>query len=390
MGLKAALQGYGDRFRIVGEARSGKELFALLEREPCDLLITDFAMPGDNPDEDGLAMLARVREGWPQLPILVLTMLSNPALVQGMLATGVRGVVDKMAMTRELMLAIDMLKAGRVYLSERTRRQIEGGDETSALSPREAEVVRFLAQGVTVSEIARRTGRSVKTISQQKRDAMGKPRVSFREAFGKTVEHTYTHKKQSGGSGQFAEVKVIFERGEPGSGVVFSDEIVGGRVPREYIPAVEHAITVESREGQVAGYEVLDFKARLVDGKYHDVDSSALAFEIAGKACFREAHKLSNPKLLEPVMKLEVVTEADYLGDVIGDINRRRGSISDQGQRGTNAFVQGFVPLAEMFGYINFLRSATSGRGTFTMEFDHYEEVPASMVAKLMEKEGAK
>ena len=147
---------------------------------------------------------------------------------------------------------------------------------------------------------------------------------------------------------------------------------------------------VESREGQVAGYEVLDFKARLVDGKYHDVDSSALAFEIAGKACFREAHKMSNPKLLEPVMKLEVVTEADYLGDVIGDINRRRGSVSDQGQRGTNAFVQGFVPLAEMFGYINFLRSATSGRGTFTMEFDHYEEVPASMVAKLMEKEGSK
>ena len=219
---------------------------------------------------------------------------------------------------------------------------------------------------------------------------MGKPRVSFREAFGKAVEHTYTHKKQSGGSGQFAEVKIIFEPGEPGSGVVFSDEIVGGRVPREYIPAVEHAVMVESREGQVAGYEVLDFKARLVDGKYHDVDSSALAFEIATRACFREAHKLSSPKLLEPVMKLEVVTEADYLGDVIGDINRRRGSVSDQGQRGTNAFVQGFVPLAEMFGYINFLRSATSGRGTFTMEFDHYEEVPASMVAKLMEKEKTK
>ncbi|MFC3652310.1 elongation factor G [Dyella humi] len=216
---------------------------------------------------------------------------------------------------------------------------------------------------------------------------MGKPKVSFREAFGQTVEHTYTHKKQSGGSGQFAEVKMIFEPGEPGSGVVFSDEVVGGRVPREYIPAVEHAITVESREGQVAGYEVLDFKARLVDGKYHDVDSSALAFEIAGRACFREAQKMSKPKLLEPIMKLEVVTEADYLGDVIGDINRRRGSISEQGQKGTNAFVQGFVPLAEMFGYINFLRSATSGRGTFTMIFDHYEEVPASMVAKLMEKE---
>ncbi len=175
MGLKAALQSYGDRFRIVGEARSGKELFALLDREPCDLLITDFAMPGGKPDEDGLAMLSRLVDAWPALPILVLTMLSNPALVQGMLAAGVRGVVDKMAMTKELMLAIDMIKAGRTYLSERTRRQIEeGGEETGALSPREAEVVRFLAQGVTVSEIARRTDRSVKTISQQKRDAMRK------------------------------------------------------------------------------------------------------------------------------------------------------------------------------------------------------------------------
>ncbi|HEX7815228.1 elongation factor G [Dyella sp.] len=216
---------------------------------------------------------------------------------------------------------------------------------------------------------------------------MGKPKVSFREAFGQAVEHVYTHKKQSGGSGQFAEVKIIFEPGEPGSGVVFSDEVVGGRVPREYIPAVEHAIKVESRQGQIAGYEVLDFKARLVDGKFHDVDSSALAFEIAARACFREAQKMSKPKLLEPVMKLEVVTEPDYLGDVIGDINRRRGSISEQGQRGPSAFVQGNVPLAEMFGYINFLRSATSGRGNFTMEFDRYQEVPANMVATLMEKE---
>ena len=217
--------------------------------------------------------------------------------------------------------------------------------------------------------------------------SMGKPRVSFREAFGQTVEHTYTHKKQSGGSGQFAEVKMIFEPGEPGSGVVFSDEVVGGRVPREYIPAVEHAIKTESREGQIAGYEVVDFKARLIDGKFHDVDSSALAFEIATRQCFREAQKLSKPKLLEPIMSLEVVTEATYLGDVIGDINRRRGTITDQGQKGTSAFVQGFVPLSEMFGYINFLRSATSGRGNFSMIFDHYQEVPASMVDKLMEKE---
>jgi elongation factor G len=216
---------------------------------------------------------------------------------------------------------------------------------------------------------------------------MGKPKVSFREAFGGRVEHTYTHKKQSGGSGQFAEVKMIFEPGEAGSGVQFVDEIVGGRIPREYIPAVEFAIKSESQQGQIAGYEVVDFKARLIDGKYHDVDSSALAFEIAGKQMFREAHKMSRPKLLEPIMSLEVVTEADYLGDIIGDMNRRRGSVSEQGQRGPQAFVKGFVPLAEMFGYINFLRSATSGRGNFSMTFDHYAEVPANLVDKLMEKE---
>jgi elongation factor G len=216
---------------------------------------------------------------------------------------------------------------------------------------------------------------------------MGRPRVSFREAFGQTVEHIYTHKKQSGGSGQYAEVKMIFEPKEAGTGVEFSDEVVGGRIPREFIPAVEHAIVSECKRGQVAGYEVVDFKARLIDGKYHDVDSSALAFEIAGRACFREAHRASRPKLLEPIMKIEVVSEADYLGTIIGDINRRRGSVTDQGQKGNQVAVQGFVPLSEMFGYINFLRSSTSGRGTFTMEFDHYAEVPPSLVEKLMEKE---
>lgn len=216
---------------------------------------------------------------------------------------------------------------------------------------------------------------------------MGKPRVSFREAFGSVVERTYTHKKQSGGSGQYAEVKMIFEPLQPGTGVEFSDEIVGGRIPREFIPSVEYAIRTESKKGQVAGYEVVDFRARLIDGKYHEVDSSALAFEIAGRAMFREAHKASRPKLLEPVMRVEVVTESDYLGEIIGDVNRRRGQVTDQGQKGTQAFVQGFIPLAEMFGYINFLRSATSGRGTFTMEFDHYSEVPAGLVDKLIEKE---
>ncbi len=216
---------------------------------------------------------------------------------------------------------------------------------------------------------------------------MGKPKVSFREAFGMPVERIYTHKKQTGGSGQFAEVKMVFEPLEQGSGIEFKDQIVGGRIPREFIPAVEHAIRTESRIGQVAGYEVVDFRARLVDGKFHDVDSSALAFEIAGRHCFREAHKASKPKLLEPIMKVEVVTEASYLGDVIGDINRRRGQVTDQGQKGPQAYVQGLVPLAEMFGYINFLRSATSGRGTYTMEFDHYAQVPAGMVDKLLEKE---
>ncbi len=216
---------------------------------------------------------------------------------------------------------------------------------------------------------------------------MGRPRVSFREAFGGKVERTYTHKKQTGGSGQFAEVKMIFEPLGAGSGVEFSDEVVGGRIPREYIPAVEKAIQSERLRGQVAGYEVVDFRARLLDGKYHDVDSSALAFEIAGRACFREAHKASGPRLLEPIMKIEVVSEADYLGPIIGDINRRRGQVTDQGQKGNQVAVQGFVPLSEMFGYINFLRSSTSGRGTFTMEFDHYAEVPPGLVEKLMEQE---
>jgi elongation factor G len=216
---------------------------------------------------------------------------------------------------------------------------------------------------------------------------MGRPRVSFREAFGASVELVYTHKKQSGGSGQYAEVKMVFEPLPAGTGVEFSDEVVGGRIPREFIPSVEHAIVTECKRGQVAGYEVVDFRARLIDGKYHDVDSSALAFEIAGRACFREAHKASRPKLLEPIMKIEVVSEGDYLGTIIGDVNRRRGQVTEQGQKGNQATVQGFVPLSEMFGYINFLRSATSGRGTFTMEFAHYSEVPPGLVQKLMEAE---
>jgi elongation factor G len=219
---------------------------------------------------------------------------------------------------------------------------------------------------------------------------MGKPRVSYREAFGQRVEHIYTHKKQTGGSGQFAEVKMIFEPLEAGAGAQFSDEVTGGRVPREFIPSVNFGVMAQSKSGSIDGFEVVDFKATLVDGKYHDVDSNALTFEIAGRACFREAHKMSKPKLLEPMMRLAVDAPSEYLGDVIGDINRRRGQILDQGQKGAMATVEGHVPLSEMFGYINFLRSATSGRGTYTMEFSHYSEVPAGMVAKLLGAEEGK
>ena len=179
MGLKTSLQDYGNRLQVVGEARNGAELMVLLARVPCDLLITDFSMPSEDAEQDGLALISQLRETYPKLPILVLTMLSNPALVQSMMAAGVHGVVDKMAMTKELMLAIDMARVGRTYLSTRMRRQIESAlrpseDMVTAVSPREGEVIRFLAQGLTVSEVARRTGRSVKTISQQKRDAMRK------------------------------------------------------------------------------------------------------------------------------------------------------------------------------------------------------------------------
>jgi two-component system capsular synthesis response regulator RcsB len=177
-GLKTWLQDYGNRLEVVGEARNGAELMSLLGRVPCDLLITDFSMPSEDAEEDGLSLIHRLRESYPELPILVLTMLSNPALVQSMMAAGVQSVVDKMAMTKELMLAIDMARAGRTYLSIRMRQQIGSaarpGDDALPISPREGEVIRFLAQGLTVSEVARRTGRSVKTISQQKRDAMRK------------------------------------------------------------------------------------------------------------------------------------------------------------------------------------------------------------------------
>ncbi len=213
---------------------------------------------------------------------------------------------------------------------------------------------------------------------------MGKPQVAYREAFTQSVEHTYTHKKQTGGSGQFAEVKIVFEPLERGAGYQFEDETVGGSVPKEYIPSVDKGLQMQKEDGVLAGYPTVDFKARLVDGKYHDVDSNALTFEIAAKACFREAIRKASPIILEPVMKVEVVTPEDYLGDVIGDVNRRRGMIQGQLERGTNIAVEAFVPLNEMFGYIGQLRGMTSGRASYTMEFSHYEPVPRQVADEIV------
>jgi elongation factor G len=213
---------------------------------------------------------------------------------------------------------------------------------------------------------------------------VGKPQVAYRETITGRCEHIYTHKKQTGGSGQYAEIKVVFEPQERGAGFEFVDEIVGGSVPREFIPAVEYGIETQKEEGVLAGFPTVDFKATLIDGKYHDVDSSSIAFEIAARACFREGIKRANPILLEPVMKVEVVTPDNHLGDVIGDINRRRGQILEQLDRGTNLAVVAFVPLSEMFGYIGVLRSMTSGRATFTMEFDHYDPVPRNVADEVI------
>jgi elongation factor G len=208
---------------------------------------------------------------------------------------------------------------------------------------------------------------------------MGRPQVAYREAITRTVEHVYTHKKQTGGSGQYAEVKIIFEPRARGEGFEFIDKVVGGNVPREYIPSVGKGLEVQKEDGVLAGYPTVDFRATLVDGKYHDVDSNALTFEIAAKACFREAIKLAGPQLLEPVMKVEVVTPENHLGDVIGDLNRRRGTVVGQLERGGNIAVESTVPLSEMFGYIGQLRGMTSGRASYTMEFSHYEPVPRNV-----------
>jgi elongation factor G len=218
---------------------------------------------------------------------------------------------------------------------------------------------------------------------------MGRPQVAYRETITSTIEHVYTHKKQTGGSGQYAEVKIVFEPLARGEGFQFVDAIVGGSIPREYIPAVEGGLKTQKEDGVLASFPTVDFKATLVDGKYHDVDSSALAFEIAAKACFREAIRRATPVLLEPVMKVEVVTPENHLGDVIGDLNRRRGMILGQIDRGLMLAVEAHVPLSEMFGFIGDLRSMTSGRATFTMEFSHYEPVPRNVADEVIAKKAA-
>ena len=215
---------------------------------------------------------------------------------------------------------------------------------------------------------------------------MGEPQVAYRETITKPIQENYTHKKQTGGSGQFAEVWIKFEPLERGSGFIFEDKTVGGSVPREYVPAVEKGLRMQMDDGVLARFPTVDFKATLVDGSYHDVDSNALTFEIAAKAAFREAMKKAGPILLEPVMKVEVVTPGDYLGDVIGDINRRRGQIQEQLERGANIAVVSAVPLSEMFGYIGQLRAMSSGRASYSMEFSHYDPVPRNVADVVIEE----
>ena len=215
---------------------------------------------------------------------------------------------------------------------------------------------------------------------------IGAPQVAYREKLTRRVEQDYTHKKQTGGTGQFARVKIVFEPNEAGAGNVFESKVVGGSVPKEYVPGVEKGINSVMGAGILAGFPVVDVKATLIDGAFHDVDSSVLAFEIASRAAFREALQKGGSVLLEPIMKVEVVTPEDYTGSVIGDLNSRRGQIQGQDVRGNANVINAMVPLANMFGYVNQLRSFSQGRATFTMQFDHYEQVPAGEAAKVQAK----
>ena len=215
---------------------------------------------------------------------------------------------------------------------------------------------------------------------------VGAPQVAYRETISQTYEIDYTHKKQSGGSGQFARVKIRFEPLKPGEGYVFENTVVGGNVPKEYIPGVEKGLKAALETGVIAGFPCTDFKATLFDGAYHDVDSSTMAFEIAARAAFREGIAKAKPKLLEPIMKVEIVTPEDYMGDIIGDLNSRRGQVSGMDQRGNARVIDATVPLSAMFGYVNTLRSMSQGRAQYTMQFSHYAEVPANVAEEIKAK----
>jgi elongation factor G len=215
---------------------------------------------------------------------------------------------------------------------------------------------------------------------------IGQPQVAYRERLTKRVEIDYTHKKQTGGTGQFARVIIVFEPNEPGAGNIFETKVVGGSVPKEYIPGVEKGINSVMGSGILAGFPVVDVKATLIDGGFHEVDSSALAFEIASRAAFREALQKGGSVLLEPIMKVEVTTPEDYTGSVMGDLLGRRGQVQGQDMRGNAVVINAMVPLANMFGYVNTLRSFSQGRANYSMQFDHYEQVPAGEAAKVQAK----
>jgi len=215
---------------------------------------------------------------------------------------------------------------------------------------------------------------------------VGAPQVAYRETISRTTEIDYTHKKQTGGAGQYARVKIVFEPLAAGEGFVFENGVVGGSVPKEYVPGVQKGITGARESGVIAGFPVIDFKATLVDGASHDVDSSVMAFEIASRQACREGFSKAGPVLLEPVMRVEVVTPEEYMGDIIGDLNSRRGNVSGMDTRGNARVITAMVPLANMFGYVNTLRSMSQGRAQYTMHFDHYEKVPQAVADEVVAK----
>jgi elongation factor G len=214
----------------------------------------------------------------------------------------------------------------------------------------------------------------------------GQPQVAYRETITKKVSHRETYKKQTGGRGKFADIQVEYMQNEPNKGFEFVNEIKGGSVPREYIPSIEKGIKNALNDGIIAGFPAVDIKVRLYDGSYHEVDSDALSFELAGRYSFREACRKANPVLLEPIMRVEVVTPEEYMGSIVGDLNKRRGQINQMGDRGNAKTIAAYVPLSEMFGYVTQLRTLSSGRAYSTMEFHEYQQAPRNVQEEVVAK----